>query len=459
MAINKVNTRVVLKNDELSNWLSSTSIDLKKGELAFAKMENGKYELRIGQDGKYDAGAQLQLSASQIVGLETKLNDVTVSNYAGETTLDPQTATAEAILAEANRISGKTADDYKVGDSLVLREKIGETGKFQHAAYVWNGTAWEAMDGTYNADSVYFKDDYVFVGDYDRVGNITKNDSYSTAGKSVQEVMMKVFTKELSSTATKPTFDLTVASHTDGEIGTTYTVPVATLKMTGVGSYTYAPTNANCSVEIGDATVSCLATGYTSLTASNATAMKLNSTVATAAGTANAETYLSTAATYNYKAEATYTDGVMPKTNLGAEQPSTQIKSEKVTKTASATYTGKWPCYYAFTASPKDAPTAITANNGNVTVDGVTYTRLLDDFAHTTFTASSTWYQLYYLVPKAKQTKTTWSGVDKNNVDLPSKTSKSATVTFKDGTTAEYTVFVVSNAQPYSATTCTMKYA
>ena len=185
MAINKVNTRVVLKNDELSNWLSADSIALKKGELAFAKMQNGKYEMRIGQGGKYDAAAQLQLSASQIVGLETKLDSVTVSNYAGETTIDPQTATAEQILTEANRISRKTAADYKVGDSLVLREKIGETGKFQHAAYVWNGIAWEAMDGTYSADSVYFKDNYVFVGDYDRVGNIKKNDSYSTAGKSV----------------------------------------------------------------------------------------------------------------------------------------------------------------------------------------------------------------------------------------------------------------------------------
>ena len=45
--------------------------------------------------------------------------------------------------------------------------------------------------------------------------------------------------------------------------------------------------------------------------------MTKNSTVATSAGTTNAETYLSTAATYNYKAEATYTNGVMPKTNLG----------------------------------------------------------------------------------------------------------------------------------------------
>ena len=458
MAINKVNTRVILKNDELSNWLSADSVVLKKGELAFAKMENGKYEMRIGQDGQYATAAELQLSASQIVGLETKLDSVTVSNYAGETTIDPQAATAEQILAEANRISGKTAADYKVGDSLVLREKIGETGKFQHAAYVWNGTAWEAMDGTYNADSVYFKDDYVFVGDYDRVGNIKKNDTYSTAGKSVQEVMMKVFTKELQSTATKPTFDFT-ASGNSGEIGTKYTVPAATLKMTSVGSYTYAPLNANCSVEVGNATVRCTTAKYASLSATNSAAMTLNSTVKTSTGTANAETYLSTAATYNYTAEATYTDGVMPKTNLGNDQPDTQIKSEKVTKTATATFTGQWPCYYAFTTTDKAAPTALTANNGNVTVDGVTYTRLLDDFAHTPFTADKQWYQLYYLVPKAKQTKTTWSGVDKNNVTLPTKASTSATVTFMDGTTAEYRVFIVSNAQPYSATTCTMKYA
>ena len=458
MAINKVNTRVILKNDELSNWLSADSIALKKGELAFAKMQNGKYELRIGQGGKYDTAAQLQLSASQIVGLETKLDSVTVSNYAGETTIDPQAATAEQILAEANRISGKTSADYKVGDSLVLREKIGETGKFQHAAYVWNGTAWEAMDGTYNADSVYFKDDYVFVGDYDRVGNIKKNDTYKTAGKSVQEVMMKVFTKELSSTATNPTFDFTATGGL-GEIGTKYTVPAATLKMTGVGSYTYAPTNANCSVEVGNATVRCTTAKYDSLSATNSAAMTLNSTVETSTGTANAETYLSTSATYNYTAEATYTDGVMPKTNLGNDQPATQIKSEKVTKTAAATFTGRWPCYYAFTTTDKAAPTALTANNSNVTVDGVTYTRLLDEFAYTTFTAANAWYQLYYLVPKAKQTKTTWSGVDKNNVTLPTKASTSATVTFMDGTTAEYRVFIVSNAQPYSATTCTMKYA
>ena len=454
----KVKTRIVLKNDTIENWKNENSIDLMKGELAFAKMDNGKYELRIGQDGKYEAGAQLQLSASQIVGLETKLDSVTVSNYAGETTIDPQTATAEQILTEANRISGKTAKDYKVGDSLVLREKIGETGKFQHAAYVWNGTAWEAMDGTYNADSVYFKDDYVFVGDYDRVGNIKKNDSYSTAGKSVQEVMMKVFTKELSSTATKPTFDFT-ASGQSGEIGTKYTVPAATLKMTSVGSYTYAPTNANCSVEVGNATVRCTTAKYASLSATNSAAMTMNSTVATSAGTANAETYLSTAATYNYTAEATYTDGVMPKTNLGVEQPATQIKSETVTKSASATFTGKWPCYFAFTTTDKAAPTALTANNGDVTVDGVTYKRSLDDFAHTTFTADKQWYQLYYLVPTAKQTKTTWSGVDKNNVTLPTKASTLATVTFMDGTTAEYRVFIVSNAQPYAATTCTMTYA
>ena len=71
--------------------------------------------------------------------------------------------------------------------------------------------------------------------------------------------------------------------------------------------------------------------------------------------------------------------------------------------TAKATFTGQWPCYYAFTTTDKAAPTALTANNSNnVTVDGVTYTRLLDDFSHTKFTADKEWYQLYYLVPTAK---------------------------------------------------------
>ena len=48
---------------------------------------------------------------------------------------------------------------------------------------------------------------------------------------------------------------------------------------------------------------------------------------------------------------------------------------------------------------------------------------------------------------------------DGNNVDLAVEAKTQATVTFKDGSTALYNVYVVRNAAQYAATTCTMKFA
>lgn len=260
--------------------------------------------MRVGQDAKWGQALRLRLSADQIDGLNEELGALS-SKHTELTSKEDLTA-----------LTGMNA-----GDTAVVIETIageGETAKKSYTAYVYDGemSAWKAMDGNYSADNVYFDEDITAAGNYDKVGNVGVNTTIAATGKSLSEVMQKIFTKELSSTATKPTFTFT-ASGNSGEIGTKYTVPAATLTMTGTGSYTYAPKNANCSVEIGKATVSCLATGYTSLTASNTAAMTKNSTVSTSAGTANAETYLSSGATYNYKAEATYTDGVMSKTNLG----------------------------------------------------------------------------------------------------------------------------------------------
>ena len=123
------------------------------------------------------------------------------------------------------------------------------------------------------------------------------------------------------------------------------------------------------------------------------------------------------------------------------------------------TATGYYPAYYAFTTSPKSNPTALTANNGNVTVDGVTYTRELNSYGKTSFTSNSKWYELFYLVPVAKRTSAGWTGKDGNNVDLAVEAKTQATVTFKDGSTALYNVYVVRNAAQYAATTCTMKFA
>ena len=86
----------------------------------------------------------------------------------------------------------------------------------------------------------------------------------------------------------------------------------------------------------------------------------------------------------------------------------------------------------------------------------MTYTRELNVFNETSFNTTSKWYELFYLVPQAKRTSSGWKGKDSNNVDLAVGAKTTATVTFKDGTTATYNVYVVRNAAQYSATTCTM---
>lgn len=63
--------------------------------------------------------------------------------------------------------------------------------------------------------------------------------------------------------------------------------------------------------------MSCTTEGTTN---TNPSALALNGTVVLAAG--SSYKYSDTAKTYSYSAEATYTDGAMPVTNLGNPYPS-----------------------------------------------------------------------------------------------------------------------------------------
>lgn len=105
-------------------------------------------------------------------------------------------------------------------------------------------TAWKAMDGNYSAENVYFEDDITCAGSYSQVGNVTKTTTGTTtlpaSGKSLKEVMQTIFTKELNPSASLPAVSL-ATSDCNGEVGSSYNVPAATLKVTGVGSYTYGP--------------------------------------------------------------------------------------------------------------------------------------------------------------------------------------------------------------------------
>lgn len=137
-------------------------------------------------------------------------------------------------------------DQPKKGDILVVDQTLkagvaavgteGEQGYVPavpaivaKAAYVHNGTDWEACDGNVDASKVILTQDYTLAGDYDKVGNISKSDTtFATNGMSVADALLRVFTKELdNSTKTNPSFSLT-GSNVSLEVGskhpaTTYT--------------------------------------------------------------------------------------------------------------------------------------------------------------------------------------------------------------------------------------------
>lgn len=385
-------------------------------------------------------------------------------NFATKKYVDDAATTAknQAIEATKNTVAiytDKTVVEFtpgtNVGDIAINKKTI--TGdKKEYTAYVWNGTAWEAMDGNYSADNVFMPENMVITEKFGKYTiPSTGSRELTCAGMTVKAFINDAFAQTKSGTKTNPAFSLTVNGGT-GEIGTKYTVPAATLKMTGVGSYQYGPAT-GITVPVNNAVIKATKSGYEQ-ELSNSTAMALNSTISTTAGTANAETYLSGGATYTYTAAANYTEGAVPKNNIGADDPGNKIPAGSFSDTKTATFTGQYPAYYAFTTSPKANPTALTANNGNVTVDGVTYTRELNSFGRTTFKASSKWYELFYLVPQAKKNNSGWKGKDSNNVDLAVEAKTTATVTFLDGTTATYNVYVVRNAAQYGATTCTMTF-
>ena len=322
MANTTIKTRVLLRNDELSNWADSTLV-LGAGEIALARRTDGSYEMRIGKGDKTwsQLGDQnLMLSASQIIGLEDSISQLSTSHY--------EVGSLDELTATYNN------DDTAVVKSLIAGS--GETAKYSYTAYVYDSslTAWKAMDGNYSADNVYFENDITLAGDYTSVGNVKLSDKTLPAtGKSVKTLMDNIFTKELNPTKSNPAISLTV-SGANGEVGSSYNVPKATLRLTSVGLYTYGPST-GITVPVSSASVSCTTEGTSK---SNDSVIGLNGTLELPEGAS--KKYVDGNTTYSYSAEATHTAGAMPVTNLGNNYPSAQIASAKLTKTATATMTG-----------------------------------------------------------------------------------------------------------------------
>lgn len=204
------------------------------------------------------------------------------------------------------------------GDIIIIKDIIvGD--KWQHTSYVYTGSVWAAMDGNYNAENVYFDEDFIFTTP---VGTVTIPSSGSievnAAGKNIREFLAGIFAKEIEPTKSNPYIYFNSPSTQSYEVGTKLE-PSYSLGFNS-GSYTY---NDSTGVTV---------TSW-SITDS------LSKTATTQSGKMP-EIQLADGMTYTISATANYSDGIVPSTNLGNPCEDKQIKSGTTSKVTSNKITG-----------------------------------------------------------------------------------------------------------------------
>lgn len=306
----QINTRIVLRNDTKTAWEAikdNRELALLEGEMG-VETDTGLFKIgkKIEVDGEMVLATWAELEyANDIpeVDLSTVTNDVKIAT------------TLEGLG------NGKVVGDMGIVKAPVYENAEDATqNKYSYTAYVWNGIAWEAMDGNYDATNVYFKNDITLAGKYTRVGNVTKTNEAATgtlsaAGKSLADVMQSIFTQELypatGSNRDVPGIALSGDEDKTGEVGSNYTLPTVTVKVSDVGSYAYGPAT-GIKFEAGDLTIS----QGSNNSKTNDSDMVKDSTMSLQA-TDTETLYLDTAKSYTFNASGSYTAGAAPKTNLG----------------------------------------------------------------------------------------------------------------------------------------------
>ena len=278
-------TRILLRNDETANWLKHQNTVLGQGEAGVEFLANGKTKIKIG-DGVKKWSELPYVDGEDIV--QTQVFQIEAQ------------AEQEDLTAIANAVGDAVLQS---GDIAIIKRVIASE-KYEYTAYVYNGSAWVAMDGNYNAENVYFDKDLVTTS---AVGNITLTNGQATiaaAGKNLKQVFDTIFVKEKSPSVIQPSVSVSLEGAGAKEVGTKVT-PSYTAKFSA-GKYEFGPAT-GCSI-----------TSW-SVTDSNGSEAQSTAIGNFAEITVEDDT--------NYKVIATgnYSEGAIPKTNVGNDYPSGKI--------------------------------------------------------------------------------------------------------------------------------------
>lgn len=309
----ELKTVIQLRNDTAANWETNKTKVLKNGEIGIEFQENGKVGLKIGHDEK--PWSELNYFASSVPATvyQVELQD-------GEMDIDG-----------IDRVVG--AAELQAGDIAIVKAGIAGDKK-AYTSYVYDGTKWEATDGNYRADNVYFDDDITYTVAIGTLAKPSGSAKFAAKGKNVEQVFSSLMAQEANPSKNNPSVSInTQTNFGTFEIGTTKNLVYAA--SLNPGSYTYGP-----------------ATG---ITATSWKAVCDGKTLTSASGTF--ENVVAEATAKNIAITATYGDGAIPVTNLGNQYPAGQIKAGSASKNTSNLLGVRYMFW-----GPMTADTAITSD-------------------------------------------------------------------------------------------------
>lgn len=244
----------------------------------------------------------------------------------------------------------------KAGDVFVVTTIVGDK-EYEKSAYQYTGEAWEAMTGNVDADKVIMRENLMLAGDYDRIGNWTK-DKNGTATKEVSGKSVAAILKDLTSKTLQPTITANpsingfgLSGATAVEAGTAVATASYLAATLNPGSYKYGP-KAGTGVVASNWKVERITDGGTEQVASvDAASLPAgsdnndgNGFIIGDAGGDNA------VASLKYRVTATHGAGAQAEDNLGgASNPAVAIAAGTKTKD-SAAYTPFRNFFYGATA-------------------------------------------------------------------------------------------------------------
>lgn len=216
-----LNVRFQQKYDTAANWEAS-EIKLLAGEMAI-ESDTGKFKFGNGVDVFKDLS---------YAGIDQAQLDATNDSFTKLTPADDVTDSA----ALAGIVSPKK------GDIAVIERVIGGIGTASSmTAYMYNGENWCALDGNYSAENVFFDENIIItrtVGNVETSNNTPKE--IECQGKNIKQLFELLYsTEDLDISTDTPSVSFTLSANGSGEVGTNFTRPTATLKITDIGSYEY----------------------------------------------------------------------------------------------------------------------------------------------------------------------------------------------------------------------------